>query len=33
MSRAKFDFSGYDPDAVRKRKAPSPKVTVTVQEE
>jgi hypothetical protein len=24
MSRAKFDFSGYDPEAVRKQRPPSP---------
>lgn len=24
MSRAKFDFSGYDPNAMKKKKAPSP---------
>lgn len=35
MSRAKFDFSGYDPNAMRKKKAPSPerKVIKKVEED
>ena len=33
MSRAKFDFSGYDPEAHKKQKPPSPKVKITVKEE
>ena len=35
MSRAKFDFSGYDPERMRKRKPPSPerKVIVKVDED
>jgi hypothetical protein len=35
MSRAKFDFSGYDPKAMRKQKEPSParKVTKKIEED
>lgn len=35
MSRAKFDFSGYDPKAMRKQKEPSPvrKITKKVEED
>ena len=35
MSRAKFDFSGYDPDAVRKKRPASPerKVLKKVEED
>ena len=33
MSRAKFDFTGYDPEAMRKKRDPSPEVKVTVKEE
>lgn len=35
MSRAKFDFSGYDPERMRKKKAPSPerKVIVKLEED
>jgi hypothetical protein len=33
ISRAKFDFSGYNPDAMRKKKPPSPKVNVVMKDE
>ena len=35
MSRVKFDFSGYDPKAIRKQIEPSPvrKVTKKVEED
>jgi len=33
FSRAKFDFSGYDPDAMRKKKTKSPERKVIVKEE
>lgn len=33
MSRAKFDFSGYDPEEMRKKRPPSPKITVNIKEE
>lgn len=33
MSRAKFDFSGYDANAMRKKKAPSPERKVIKKED
>jgi hypothetical protein len=33
MSRAKFDFTGYDPAMMRKKKAPSPERKVVVKQE
>lgn len=33
ISRTKFDFSGYDPHQMRKKKAPSPERKVAVREE
>ena len=33
MSRAKFDFTGYDPKAQRKQKEPSPERKVIVKVE
>jgi hypothetical protein len=33
MSRAKFDFSGYDPKEMRKKKAPSPVRKVKIEDD
>mmetsp|Transcript_3391 Transcript_3391/g.5715 ORF Transcript_3391/g.5715 Transcript_3391/m.5715 type:complete len:92 (+) Transcript_3391:480-755(+) len=33
MSRAKFDFSGYDPEAMRRKRDPSPEIKVSVKTE